>query len=175
MKKCFKCGIEKDLSEFYVHPRMGDGHLNKCKECTKNDVHRDYRKNILNPEWHQKEKDRGCEKYHRLNYRNLQKPSYENKKKIMDKHMNKYPEKYLAKLKSFSIHAPEGLEKHHWSYNKEHYKDVLFLTNKDHSTAHRRMIYDQERMMYRTQSGILLDTRESHEDYISKFINSDNK
>lgn len=38
MKKCFKCGQEKDLKNFYKHPGMSDGRLNKCKECTKIDV-----------------------------------------------------------------------------------------------------------------------------------------
>ena len=27
------CGGEKNLSEYYEHPRMADGHLNKCKVC----------------------------------------------------------------------------------------------------------------------------------------------
>lgn len=43
MKKCFKCGIEKPLDDFYKHPEMADGHVNKCKECNKNDVQRNYR------------------------------------------------------------------------------------------------------------------------------------
>ena len=46
MKTCFKCGVKKELSEFYAHKRMADGHLNKCKECTKKDVKTNYVEHI---------------------------------------------------------------------------------------------------------------------------------
>ena len=45
-KKCFKCNAVKLLEEFYKHPDMPDGHVNKCKECNKNDVTANRNKNL---------------------------------------------------------------------------------------------------------------------------------
>lgn len=46
-KQCFKCGVTKPLGDFYAHPQMGDGHLNKCKSCTREDARRH---RLQNPE-----------------------------------------------------------------------------------------------------------------------------
>jgi ribosomal protein S27AE len=46
MKTCFKCNTVRLLTDFYAHPAMSDGHLNKCKQCTKIDVLEHRNKNI---------------------------------------------------------------------------------------------------------------------------------
>jgi hypothetical protein len=37
-KPCFKCHAVLPLAEFYKHGRMADGHLNKCKACTRREA-----------------------------------------------------------------------------------------------------------------------------------------
>lgn len=45
-KTCFKCNTVKFLEDFYKHPNMPDGHVNKCKECNKKDVHENRQKKL---------------------------------------------------------------------------------------------------------------------------------
>lgn len=77
MKKCFKCGAEKPLADFYRHEKMADGHLNKCKECTKLDV-KSRRKD--NPEVQAYDRKRGAR----------QSATYQRQYRA------KYPKKYAA-------------------------------------------------------------------------------
>lgn len=165
-KQCFKCLNIKDINLFYVHKQMGDGHLNKCIECCKSEAVKREKELRQNNEWVEKEKQRGREKYKRLNYP-LIKPSKEKKSICIKNYIEKYPEKNMAKNASQHIIKPTGYHAHHWSYNKEHYKDVIFLKAEIHYLAHRFIKYDQERMMYRRVDTMeLLDTRERHENYI---------
>jgi hypothetical protein len=165
-KICFKCGLLKPISDFYAHPKTKDGHLNKCIECTKKDVKQ--RANLLleNPDYIEKERKRGREKYHRLNYNSV-KIDQSYKSILMKNYREKYPEKYKAKCLGGKIKTEKGYQKHHWSYNEIHAKDVIILATKDHAKAHRFIIYDQERMMYRRCDNMeLLDSKKSHLEYI---------
>lgn len=169
-KKCFKCNLVKDLAGFYKHPQMKDGHLNKCIECTKNDVSEREIELKKDPNWIDKERLRGRLKYHKFKYK-----SNKNKKKNMELYYLKYPEKKDARNNISKIKRNiYGSHLHHWSYNKEHFKDVIELNPKDHAKAHRFIVYDQERKMYRRyDNNVLLDSKESHLEFIQFCI--DNK
>lgn len=167
MKKCFKCGKSKQLTAFYKHAQMKDGYLNKCKECNKKDIKLNYEINMTKEGFVEKERKRGREKYRRL-YPNSGKG--DTKRNI--RYAEKYPEKLYAKFASARLKKPfHSAEKHHWSYNEDHYTDVIWLIKKEHMKCHRFIVYDQEQMMYRRfDTNELLDSKLTHEIFIRDCI-----
>ena len=83
-KRCFKCREVKALDEFYKHPDTLDGHLNKCKSCTKRDVKENYASH--------REKYSLYEKVRNLNpFRRTSRLSHQRTRR------EKHPEKYHAR------------------------------------------------------------------------------
>lgn len=97
MKTCFKCGVPKPLDEFYPHSEMADGHLNKCKSCTKKDTAERVRKLSADPVWAISERER-----HRIKSRKARTEgrahvfTTEERREVWDKWVNEHPKKHAA-------------------------------------------------------------------------------
>jgi len=98
-KICFKCGIEWPIHFFYKHFGMADGHLNKCKKCTKTDVRQNRVENID-----------FIKEYDKL--RELRPKRKEDKRIATLKYREKHPEKYKARTAVGNALRDKRLFKH---------------------------------------------------------------
>ena len=137
-KKCFKCNLVKPLSEFYKHKGMLDGHLNKCKECTKLDTkvntkdkleyYRAYDKARAHTEKRKQQKAENRKKFRAMNplaYKAHSAVSHAIKKGTLVKEPC-----YCGAIK---------VEAHHPDYNQPLF--VIWLCNKHHKHIHNRTAY----------------------------------
>lgn len=145
MKACRRCGQLFLLSEFYAHPRMKDGHLNICKECTCARV-KVYRKRNL-------EKVRGYDRKRGRSDARLSKAREYARRVGNHKHKAEWivrnPEKRKAHLivggalksgklirQTCLVCGDEKTEAHHDDYSKP--LEVKWLCRKHHAEIHRR-------------------------------------
>ena len=151
MKKCFKCGAEKPLTDFYKHKAMADWHLNKCKECAKAEERkrrndnieehraRDRKRHWENPErrayshaqslaWRQKNPERHAELQANWNKRNPE------KRKAHHAVSNAIRDGKLQKGLC-EVCGSSSVQAHHDDYSKP--LDVRWLCIEHHNEVHR--------------------------------------
>jgi hypothetical protein len=147
MKTCFRCGTAQPLSEYYAHPMMADGHLNKCKTCTKSDTAARVARKQADPDWVIAEARRCSAKASKYHAEGRYEQTPEKRKITLAKHRDKYPEKNAART-AVSNAVRDGRliktpciicgnpdsEGHHDDYSKP--LDVKWLCPKHHGERH---------------------------------------
>jgi len=151
-KTCRQCNVPKPLNQFYEHPQMADGHLNKCIVCVKARVKA---RALADPERERRE----CrEKMRRPKYRALNKAwlaaNPERAQAIQDRWLEKNYDKRKAEWTfrnavrdgkvitgSCCQHesgctVTENLEGHHPDYSKP--LEVVWLCTMHHGETRRK-------------------------------------
>ena len=129
LKTCFKCGLILPLTEYYKHSEMKDGHLNKCKECSKKDVKKNRAKNI---HYYRKyDRERGS----RMTSKDLkaQRAKYPDKNRARAR-VNVAISRGKITKQPCVICGSKNVHAHHEDYSKP--LDVVWLCPRHHAAIH---------------------------------------
>lgn len=133
-KTCFKCLCKLPLEAFYKHPAMGDGRVNKCKECTKKDASKHRKENLEEirqydrvraAQQHRMEQNLRVSKAYKLKFQNRLKANNSVNNAIRAGRLEKWPCQVCGNEKSVA---------HHCDYSRP--LDVVWLCQPHHKQAH---------------------------------------
>lgn len=138
-KQCFKCGAEKELGSFYKHPEMTDGHVNKCKTCNKNDVQKNYRKNIEHYVEYERKRFKDPKRKEKIKiYATKRRKSFPGKSRARQKLNNSIRAGKIVRHPC-EVCGDEKSQGHHTDYRKP--LEVTWLCFKHHREAHNQITH----------------------------------
>lgn len=139
-KVCRKCGQSKPVSCFYKHPKMADGFLNICKDCTKERVAKHRDKNL--DRIREYDRTRGKQKE-----RIAASAAISNRWRNRDSRIVAAHNKVAREIKAgnlvrlpCSVCGSISSYAHHESYNRP--LDVVWLCQIHHKARHKQMAID---------------------------------
>lgn len=133
IKLCFKCKVELPITEFYRHGRMKDGHLNKCKQCTKRDVSKHYVDNREKiSEYERKRSAAEHRKSKALIYQRNRRSASPEKNRARQM-VSRCVRSGILKKTPCSLCGNENVQAHHADYSKP--LDVVWVCFKCHREA----------------------------------------
>jgi hypothetical protein len=140
MKKCNKCGIEKEFSQFTIDKKNRDGFGNSCKIC----------RNKHYTEWRKNNKDDiyARDKIWRENNKEL-------KREYNKRHVAENKDYYIEYQKSYYTENKDKLSISHKQYYERN-KDDLLIYSKDWRLENREYL-----------SGYFKEYRKNNKDYIN--------
>ena len=149
MKACRECCVVKSLGDFYRHPQMGDGYLNKCKVCVRLRIDRWRAENLEHVQEYDRQRGRQPHRKRKVKERA---PIYRERKAIYLKRYND-SNKDKSRARSITRKAVQsgllkvapclrcgfafGVHGHHEDYSKP--LDVTWLCVPCHGERHREI------------------------------------
>lgn len=145
MKKCSKCNIEKELSEFYKDKRTKSGCTSRCKDCLKIDT-KEYNENNKEKRLEYKREYRKSEK-HKQYQENYQREYYLNNKEDIEAKRKEYiennKEEYIARIKAWVKNTTDKQSKYKERRRNSSYE--YYLNNKEKVNAKSREYYENNK------------------------------